>query len=223
MRTSYIGIIIIALAFSGLAAQEDSTAHAISRVGLTGIDELAKTISDPVVRIEEKEEAVRRLGELAKQLYVRKDIPASRLYNPILGVMSPQENVRHHHILRIAACEALAEFANADGSAALLDSLGKVLSNLNEHEEVRLAAARSLGRFQKDGAQATDQLVAALTKEVERGPTSNNVTVTTAIVKGLSNLRDRRSFVPLMRVIQSGFPTYTKKEAQKALENIKWD
>ncbi|HNJ05700.1 MAG TPA: hypothetical protein PLB73_15680, partial [Leptospiraceae bacterium] len=72
-------------------------------------------------------------------------------------------------------------------------------------------------------AGATTELVAALNSELERGPQADNVTVATAIIRSLGSLRDRRSFVPLMRVIQSRFPTSTKREAQRALENIKWD
>jgi len=39
----------------------------------------------------------------------------------------------------------------------------------------------------------------------------------------LGALGDKRAFVPLMKVIRSNFPTGVKKEAQAALESIKWD
>ncbi|MBI3396013.1 MAG: hypothetical protein HY042_09270 [Spirochaetia bacterium] len=219
MRTSVHILLIggLLLSFGAAYAQEDTTAHAVGRVGLSGVDKLAEMLSDPVVRIEDKVEAVRRL-----ELPTRKDVQASSLYNPILGAMAKQ-NVNQHHVLREAACQALIHFVNIDGSDKLLEPLGKVLANSGEHEEVRLSAARTLAQFSRYGPQATDQLIVALVAEVERGAQANNVNVVTAIVQGLLNLRDKKGFVPLMRVIQSNFPTYTKREAQKALENIRWE
>jgi len=214
----------LVLSLSGAYAQDiGTTANVFSHITLAGADELAKTLSDPRVRIEDKREAVYRLGVLAKELYNNRQVPPSKLFNPILGVLTIQRDVPDHHILRLEACGALSQFVGLAESEKLIEPLGRVVQNREEHEEVRLSAARALGRFYKDSGLATDQLVVALNKELEAGPSSENVSVATAIIISIGALHDKRAFVPLMRVIQSRFPTYTKREAQRSLENIQWE
>lgn len=209
-------------ALTAPAFAQESTCYIFNRIPVTGVDEIAKQLSDPKVRLEDKSCAVSRLGELSRELVNNKNVAPSSIYNPILGSLAPQTQTADHHILREAACQALARFSDLPESERLIQPLGKVVKE-DSHEEVRLACARALSRFYKDAAGATTELVAALNSELERGPQADNVTVATAIIRSLGSLRDRRSFVPLMRVIQSRFPTSTKREAQRALENIKWD
>lgn len=204
------------------AYAQESTCYLFNRIPITGAEEITKQLSDPKVRLEDKSCGISRLGELSRELVSRKDIAPSSLYNPILGALAPQTQMADHHILREVACQALARFSDLPESEKLVAPLGKVLKE-DSHEEVRLACARALSRFFKDAPTATQELVNALNSEIEKGPQADNVTVTTAVVRALGGLRDRRSFVPLMRVIQSRFPTSTKREAQRALENIKWD
>lgn len=210
-------------ALNSIQAQDiNSSTFAVNRVGLNGIDELSKLLSDPEVRIEEKSLAVSRLGELATYLKYDKSVAPSRLYTPLLNALVPQQQA-DHHVLRYAACEALSKFGQLDGTAPLVAALGKVLQNPEEHEEVRKAAARSLSAFVNDSTLASEQLIGTLNAEMSNGPQANNIGVATASIRSLGGLRDKRAFVPLMRVIKSNFPTHTKREAQKALENIRWD
>jgi len=212
----------ILFALTAPAFSQESTCYVFNRVPITGIDEITKQLSDPKVRLEDKSCGVARLGELARELIDRKDLAPSSLYNPILGALAPQVEVPGHHILRESACQALGRFSDLPESEKLVAPMGKILREDN-HEEVRLACARSLAHFYKDSNSATTELVTALNIELEKGPQADNVTVATAIIRSLGGLRDRRGFVPLMKVIQSRFPTSTKREAQRALENIKWD
>jgi HEAT repeat protein len=198
------------------------TAQIFNRIPIDGASKIAEVLSDPNARLQDKVEGVYRLGELSKDLTNRKDIPASSLYNPILGVMVPQASMQDHHVLRMAACDALARFSSVEGAGQLLPALGRVIQNLEEHEEVRLSAARSIGKFYGNSEAAAGVLITALKREVERGPVSNNVSVTSAIIQSLGGLREKNAFPALMTVIKSNFPTGTKREAQKALENIKW-
>lgn len=220
MNRAFLFAVLLAAASPAMA--QESTCYIFNRIPVTGVDEIAKQLSDPRVRLEDKACGISRLGELSRELMNRKDIAPSSLYNPILGALAPQTQVPEHHVLRENACQALARFGDLPESEKLIAPLGKVLKE-DSHEEVRLACARALSRFFKDAPAATQELVNALNSEIEKGPQADNVTVTTAVVRALGGLRDRRSFVPLMRVIQSRFPTSTKREAQRALENIKWD
>lgn len=218
------GIVFFALSLSaagGLLSQEPNTAMIFNRIGLSGSGELAKALSDPEVRPEDKTIVIRRLGELSKELKANKSVPPSQLYNPILGVMVPQNSIQDHHLLRIAACETLALFADFSDAGNLISPLGTRVKS-DPHEEVRLAAARALGRFYKNRQNASGLLVEALTRELGRGPQADNVRLVGALIRSLGGLQDKRAFVPLMRVIKSPFPTYTKREAQRALENLKW-
>src|SRR5690606_9501357 len=127
------------------------------------------------------------------------------LYNPILGVMSLRDE--KYTALRDVACQALVNFATLSGSDALIAPLGNVLNNSKENILVRSAAAVTLGRFYKDSGAATQQLGTALNTELGRGPQDDNIRLVSSIVHSMGRLRDKRSFVSLMRVINSGFPT----------------
>ena len=207
---------------AALAAQE--TAPIFNRIPANekGVEELTRLLSDPQVRIEEKSNAVDRLGILARQLY-NSDFPPERLYNPLLGALTPQQNEPYHHVLRIHICQALGQFWNLKGGQDLVPALGRRVQDLEENEEVRIAAAMSLGKFRNQSDQAAQELLAGLDKEIERGPQANNVTVVTSMVQGLGMLGDKRAFVPLMKLIKSRFPAGVKKESQRALESIRWD
>jgi len=207
---------------AALAAQE--TAPIFNRIPANekGVEELTRLLSDSQVRIEEKSNAVDRLGILARQLY-NSDFPPERLYNPLLGALTPQQNEPYHHVLRIHICQALGQFCNLKGGQDLVPALGRRVQDLEENEEVRIAAAMSLGKFRNQSDQAAQELLAGLDKEIERGPQANNVTVVTSMVQGLGMLGDKRAFVPLMKLIKSRFPAGVKKESQRALESIRWD
>lgn len=223
MRIQSIPLFVLTLAFAvqGLPAQDANTTMIFNKIGLSGSGELAKALSDPQVRPEDKVQAIRRLGELSKELNSNQSVPPSRLYNPILGVMVPQQQIQDHHLLRVAACETLALFAGFSDAGNLLSALGDRVQG-DPHEEVRLAAARTLGRFSKNREGAASVLIQTLTKELGRGPQADNVRLVGALIRSLGALQDKRAFVPLMRVIKSPFPTYTKREAQRSLENLKW-
>jgi HEAT repeat protein len=207
-----------------LFAQEPSAARAFNLVPLAGSDELDKAISDPRIGVLEKRLAIQRLAQLAGELKGprAKDVAPSRLFNPLLGVLTPQDSVRDHYILREEACTALAAFSTLEGSEQLVGPLGKRLQDSGEREEVRMSAARSLAKFRNNASAAASQLVAALNQEIERGPKADNINLATGIVVALGHLGDKQSFVPLMRVVQSNFPNTTKRRAQASLEAIRW-
>ena len=202
-------------------ADDVDTGQAFNRVSLKGRKELDKALSDPNLGVKQKVQAIRRLGELAKDLAASPGIPAADLYNPVLGVLSLSSS--KYEILRKAACETLYQFSDHEGSESLVKPLGAVLNNKEETNDVRIAASISLGRFSKDKTAASDELVRALNDLVSDGARGDNVRLTASVINGVGRLRDKRSFVPLMRVIQSNFPTTAKQAAQRALENIDWE
>ncbi len=209
--------------FAPVALLAQETAPIFNRIPANekGVEELTRLLSDPSVRIEEKSNAVDRLGVLAKQLY-NSDFPPEKLYNPMLGALTPRPDEPYHHVLRIRICYALGNFWNMKGGQDLIPALGRRVQDLEEHEEVRIAAALSIGKFRHQSELAARELLAALEKELERGPQADNIHVVTAIVQGLGALGDRRAFVPLMKIIKSRFPAGVKKEAQRSLESIRW-
>ncbi len=222
-QTRFISLIACSLGIMALglplAADDTDTGHAFNRIPLKGRAELSTMLSDPRVAVQQKTMAINRLVELRKDLASSPDkVPASELYNPIRGMLTHDQAV-----LRRSACAALQEFADEPGAEALVKPLGTILNNQSETNEVRIAAATSLGRFTKHRIAAADELARALNDLVAQGARGDNVVLTASVVNGLGRLRDKRSFVPLNRVIRSNFPTSVKEAAQKALENIDWD
>lgn len=224
MNSKKILIICILFILTDLNSQE--TGPIFNRVPANekGIEELTKLLSDPKVRIEDKEGAVDRLGVIARQIYAEnKNFPPEKIYNPLLGALNPT-NEPYHHVLRMHICRALAQFDIYEkGVENIIPALGRRLKDTNEHEDVRVEAGRSLGRFQKNRVLASTELIEVLTKELERGPQPDNIRLTTVVIQSLGALGDKRAFVPLMKVIKSNFPTGVKKEAQISLESIRWD
>lgn len=214
--------IAFSLALTSIVFAQDGSASIMNRIGLDGSGELAKMISDPKVSIASKRNAVQRLGELSKDLPANKNIPSSKLYNPILGVLTPQKGVEGHHVLRQEACNVLSKFADMDGSQNIINPLGRVIQNSDEHKDVRVAAARSLSKFRSQSSVAAESLLIALDKEMKLGPNPNNVRVVSAVISSLGRLGAKKAFVPLMRVLQSGFPSSTKRQAQASLESLEW-
>lgn len=223
MKRVNLTILVIGLAasgVSGLQAQPGVTAT-MNRIPLEGHAELSKMLSDPKVDITSKRAAIERIGELSKDLLSRKDISPSKLYNPLLGVLTPQK-IEGHHVLRGVACKVLGRFSDLAGGATLVGPLAKVVRNSREHQDVRVEAARALGLFKKQPAAVVEALVSALDAEVKRGPQKDNVRITSAVITSLGVMGDKRAFVPLMRVLRSGFPLDTKRNAQAAMEALKW-
>ncbi|MFN3603400.1 MAG: HEAT repeat domain-containing protein [Leptonema sp. (in: bacteria)] len=220
----HLYLLLVFVSFYHLLSQE--TAPIFNRVPANekGVEELTKLLSDPKVRIEDKEGAVDRLGVIARQIYAEnKNFPPEKIYNPLLGALNPT-NEPHHHVLRMQICRALAQFDIYDkGVENIIPALGRRLKDSNEHEDVRVEAGRSLGRFQKNRILASTELIDVLSKELERGPQPDNIRLMTVVIQSLGSLGDKRAFVPLMKVIKSSFPTGVKKEAQISLENIRWD
>lgn len=204
-----------------LLADDVDTGQAFSRVTLAGRGELATALSDPKVGVEQKGLAIRRLAELTKDLGSQPSVSPSELSNPIVGVLALKGE--KYEVLRRLACEALVMFSDHKGSETLVKPLGNTLNNASETNEVRTAAAISLGRYTQDKAAAAEELVRALSAHVADGPRGDNIRLVSTVIDAVGRLRDKRSFVPLMRVIQSNFPTSAKKSAQRALENIDWD
>ncbi len=220
----FLMFLYFSLVFS-LFTQE--TAPIFNRVPANekGIEELTKILSDPKIRIEEKQSAVDRLGIIAQIVYAEKmNIPPEKIYNPLLGALTPIVGEAHHHVLRINICRALGVFSYYDqGIENIIPALGRRLKDDKEVEDVKIEAARSLAKFQKHSATASTELIDVLVKELDRGPQPDNIRLTTAVIQSLGALGDKRAFVPLMRVIKSSFPTGLKKEAQASLESIKWN
>ncbi|MCB1138847.1 MAG: hypothetical protein KDK23_08835, partial [Leptospiraceae bacterium] len=61
-------LILFFLALPGMLAAQDISPTYFNRITLDGVDELARALSDPEIAIEQKQLAVNRLGELARQL-----------------------------------------------------------------------------------------------------------------------------------------------------------
>ena len=224
MRNIRSHVLIVASALligMPIVADDIDTSQSVNRVSLGGRAELARLLSGKG-RDEDKVKAIERLAELSKDLPGKENVAPSELFNPILGVLSNPRN-KKSVLLRRTACTSLIAFARLKGSKSIVAPLGAILKNGDEGAGVRRAAAIALGRFGNDAQAATTELVAALTAELQNGPRNTNIVLAGELIDSLGRLKDKRSFVPLMRVISSPFPTRVKRRAQRALENIKWE
>ena len=215
---------VLSLMFAGaLGAQDVTSNQAVNQVPISGYRQLAEVLADPDVGTASKQAHIYRLAELTKHLEGAQGVTARDLFQPILGILGPR--YRKNKALRMTAVEALVSFARLKGSADLVPPLAKILADEeNELLEVRKRAAFALGRFNNDAGLATDALVKVLKVEGNRGPKGNNISFVNEILESIGRLHNRKSHVPLTRFIDSSnFPTSTKRAAQKALENIRWE
>lgn len=122
---------------------------------------------------------------------------------------------------RLAAAVALGATANAaDAAPAAIASLGRALLDWENEEELRREAARQLARFTAHAELASTPLIQALYQELARGASPSNVYVAADAARALGALGERRSFMPLFRLMNSRFPTFARRQAQLALNQL---
>jgi HEAT repeat protein len=122
---------------------------------------------------------------------------------------------------RLAAATALGAAANDSAAApAAIASLGRAALDFENEEELRREAARQLARFTAHADLAATPLIEVLYQELARGASPANVYVAADVARALGALGERRSFMPLFRLMHSRFPTFTRRQAQLALNQL---
>jgi len=228
-RASVLGVCVLLPLFlhaNDLVSQTIRyTIEVIRRVPLAGADQLGEMLADPGVSVTVKRHAVRRLAELSRQLRSpeNENFPAEKLYRPVIRSLEPEPDVQDHHVLREEAARALGSMHWLRDAEAFIPPLGRTARDPEEHVDVRRAAAEALGKFRENSRLASETLVKVLDAAIENGPNADNVRVLTAVVASLGMLREKTAFVPLMRVVNSGFPVTVKRRAEQSLENIRWE
>lgn len=122
---------------------------------------------------------------------------------------------------RLAAAAALGAASGApDAAPAAIASLGRALLDFENEEELRRESARQLARFTARADLAAAPLIQLLYQELARGASPSNVYVAADAARALGALRQRRSFTPLFRLMNSRFPTFARRQAQLALNQL---
>lgn len=122
--------------------------------------------------------------------------------------------------VREAICYALAGFENSPESQKAIEFMGKIAGS-DSHPTVVLACVTMLGGLTTHKALAAKSLIQILDqtlkqKEVEQ----KDITLVHLLVNALGSLEQAEAFVPLVRVLQSGYPVYVKKATERAIQNL---
>lgn len=118
-------------------------------------------------------------------------------------------------------------------SCHLLDKLGSVpksdkayalLKNLLTKEsspEIAAACSRALGKYIKQAPDATDILTAKLDLFLSQ-PRSEKAEIAylKSVIDSLGQLKQKKAYLPLMKIMQSQYADEVKKAAESALEKI---
>ncbi|MCC6275774.1 MAG: HEAT repeat domain-containing protein [Leptospiraceae bacterium] len=196
----------------------------IEKLTIKDVDQLIQLMQDKEIVPSAKARAINRVAVLY-QHQAQEIEKQQNLITVLAGVIdqnkadspsSPQYKVRS------AACLALRIFDPSTHANAAIDAVKKPLLE-DSHLDVLTACAHSLGDFNRNSIPATKALLERLSKDyTKENRSSEDVRTVSVVVNALGKLGSKQSFIPLMKVLQSGYPVSVKKEAQIAIDRLRW-
>lgn len=229
--TNIIFYLIATVVFTfHLAAQGAPGNHPFDRgirfINLDNLDMLVKMLEDKTVTTELKVRTIQRMMTLFRNNPTEADKKSTAFIQSYKKAVQDHKKDSwpdEHFKLRVKVCQATGELREASVSENAVSLLKETLDN-DKNMQVQIACAQSLGTFDKNKDIATDALINKLTTMLSDGvDNQQKVALASVIIGSLGKLGEKKSFIPLMKVLQSGFPMEVKKEAEHSIEKIQWN
>lgn len=206
-----------------LFSQDAIIRNGVNRVGLKDADQLLKLIERDDITTTVKIRAVQRIATLYRENREEAEPQAQKFITSMTNALKnlkKDENPTFHFKVRESVCMALSDFDNSDHAASAIASIQEALLN-DPNARVVQSCAQSLGEFRNNRSKAADALIARIEKnlaqkEIKYGDTG----IMTVTISSLEKLRQKKAFIPLMRVIQSGYGVNVKNAADSAIESF---
>jgi HEAT repeat protein len=179
-------------------------------------DLLVKIVKDPETLRYAKVRALEKMSVIYRQSGKEGELVATRYLDGIsAGLQHKSPDVRE------AACTALVVFSESAVSQQMVASAVKTLREEN-HPQVIEACARSLRQYPKEAAVIAPALLVRLDKYLtEFQDSASDERALRQICKTLGVMKVRKSFIPLLKLLQSRYDESVKSAAQDAIQAIR--
>ncbi|GAB4438030.1 MAG: hypothetical protein OHK0011_20940 [Turneriella sp.] len=179
-------------------------------------DLLVKIVKDPETLRYAKVRALEKMSVIYRQSGKQGELVATRYLDGIsAGLQHKSPDVRQ------AACTALVVFSESTVSQQMAASAVKALREEN-HPQVIEACARSLRQYPKEAAVIVPALLLRLDKYLtEFQDSTADERALREICRALGVMKVRKSFIPLLKLLQSRYDEDVKSAAQEAIQAIR--
>ncbi len=201
----------------------------IRRIKIDNIVQLISIISSDDIKIDLKVKSLHHIIALIRQNPSEKDSLSKKIIPRIRSLIrSHAEDTKQgfSYQIRQAACSTLGVFNSKDSAPKAIGEIRYLLMKDKNHR-VRTSCARVLGDFKAVSDLATKVLLERLNHILKEDKLGKQITYEISvnliiILRSIGRLASKTAFIPLMRVLQSGYPVSVKKEAEEAMERINW-
>lgn len=179
-------------------------------------DLLVKIVKDPETLRYVKVRALEKMSVIYRQSGKEGELVASRYLDGIsAGLRHKSPDVRE------AACAAMVVFSESAVAPQMARSAASALRE-EDHPRVIEVCARSLRQYPKEAAVIAPALLELLNKYLtEFQDSSADERALRQICQALGVMKVRKSFIPLLKLLQSRYGDDVKRAAQEAIEAIR--
>ena len=201
----------------------------IRLITIDNISQLVSMIGAKDIKVELKVKSLHRIIDLIKKNPSKKNSLSKKIIPKIRSLIknhSQDTRKNFNYQIRQAACSTLGIFNSKDSAPKAISEIRHLLTK-DKNRKVRTSCARVLGDFKAVPDLATKVLLKSLNSILREDKLSKKLTHEISvnliiILRSIGNLGSKSAFIPLMRVLQSGYPAVVKKEAEEAMERIHW-
>jgi len=214
---------IIALGFfsllSALFAADSARSEVLDRIrdsDLRHSDLLLRMVQDPEVIGSVKSRAIEKISILYSQNKKEAERYLPR-YAEAVTVLLKHRNAE----VREATCQIGQVFASTSASAKFAEAYSNALIAENDADVIRVCA-KNLDSYSKDTAIVSGALIAQVNAFLANFRNSTkDESALIQVCKTLGHLKLRKSFIPLLKILQSHYDDGVKSAAQTAIQEIK--
>ncbi len=213
----YFFALLACLPFAALLA--DSRPEILDRIrdyDMRHSDLLVKIVKDPETLRYAKVRALEKMSVIYRQSGKEGELVATRYLDGIsAGLQHKSPDVRE------AACTVLIVFSESAVAQQMVSSAVKALRE-ESNPQVIEACARSLRQYPQQAAAITDALLVRLDKYLtEFQDSTADERALQQICRTLGVMKVRKSFIPLLKLLQSRYDEDVKSAAQEAIQAIR--
>lgn len=227
MRNLFIVLLLGAsLSINSVGAQGLNREHGehLKYIQAQDVDMLFDLLNDDSVTLPLKIKGMARLGAIYRERPDALDKNADEVFNVIISTRDKyNKDAKEENELRRESVLALGIFSKNARADQAIDQVNGSLTK-DKNYQVNSSAAHILREFTNNAKKANNALIAKLDESLKKSVWSeDDLRLTFTIISSMGSLGEKRSFIPLMRVLQSGYPIYVKKAAEEAIGSIDWE
>lgn len=212
-------------------AADDTYISAIRAVDYSGMAQLYSLIKSSDININVKIAAIKRIGDIYKSAQKQKESGRLRKIEKRFieeagrYIKNNQTDVKpqQHHLGRKQMCRTLGLFHHTPNSEKAVEVIKEPLLN-DRNEHVANTCGEAMAKYTNSGGKAASAVGKRILQILKKGNiTEDNINQMSLMITAAEKLGHKNLFLPLMKVIQSGYPTWIKKEAERAIKSMKWN